>query len=301
MEHMTHTVSAWDTTWATLLLIYAVVMWTAVGVLAYVKRAAVKPWMFHGAVGVIVLGVLGQIGHFQEHVAQAGYWVTHPNSQPWMTPWATALANGFGKIDMSKPSLGMEILHLTGNFIFLAGLVGITLITRGARPTTTRKWARMGVWMQGIHGLEHLTLTLSVAFGAKQAIGMSTWFGLMEPGPGLWTFRIWWHLIANLIGTVIFAIALFYLWQERAAIRAAYKDFAPVAGAMSTGPRRRSVKRPELSRPSAAFDETVARPSTPVRAKSILSDGISDSTCQPANGHETEPRLDSEQLTTYSP
>lgn len=31
----------------------------------------------------------------------------------------------------------------------------------------------MGVWMQGIHGLEHLSLMLSVWLGAKQAIGLS--------------------------------------------------------------------------------------------------------------------------------
>jgi hypothetical protein len=60
-----------------------------------------------------------------------------------------------------------------------------------------------------IHGLEHLSLTLSVAFGAKQAIGLPTWFGLLDPGPGLRTYRIWWHLIANVIGSVIFGAALF--------------------------------------------------------------------------------------------
>lgn len=40
--------------------------------------------------------------------------------------------------------------------------------------------------MQGLHGLEHLVLMLTVWLGAPQAIGFSTWFGLLEPGPECW-------------------------------------------------------------------------------------------------------------------
>jgi hypothetical protein len=177
---------------------------------------------------VIVLGVIGQIGHFQEHVAQTAYWVGHSTAQPWMTPWGNGLSRGFGRVDMMKPSLGMEILHLVGNLIFLAGFAGVTVITRRALTSKARKWGKMGVWMQGIHGLEHLSLTLSIWFGASRAIGLSTWFGILPPGPGLWTYRVWWHFIANLIGTMIFAVALYHLWRERAEIRATYEDVAPV-------------------------------------------------------------------------
>jgi hypothetical protein len=218
--------SFWDTAGAVVLGLWAIVMWAAVGVLACANRGRVRPWVLTGSTGVIVLGVLGQIGHLQEHVAQVGYWVAHPNAKPWMTPWGTGLANGFGLVDTAKPSLGMEILHLTGNFIFLAGLVGIMLVTKRAAPTSARRWGRMGVWMQGIHGLEHLSLTLSVALGAKQAVGLSTWFGTLPSGPGLWTYRIWWHAIANLLGSAIFAIALYHLWWERRIVRAAYQSVA---------------------------------------------------------------------------
>ncbi|MGI8665202.1 MAG: DUF6008 family protein [Jatrophihabitans sp.] len=214
--------TGWDTVGAILLLLWALGMWSAVGVLAVAGRRSVRPWMFQGAVAVIGIGIVGQIGHLQEHIAQAGYWVEHPNAKPWMTPWGTGLANGFGRVDTSKPSLGMEILHLTGNFIFLAGLAGVVVITRRAQQTRARRWGKMGVWMQGIHGLEHLSLTLSVAFGAKRAIGLSTWFGILPPGPGLWTYRIWWHAIANLIGSMIFAVAVYHLWQERAVVRATF-------------------------------------------------------------------------------
>ncbi|KUN77918.1 hypothetical protein AQJ66_32400 [Streptomyces bungoensis] len=223
-------VSSWDTLGALLLTGWAVAMWAAVVVLAFGNRRQVRPWMYKTAVAVIGLGVIGQVGHFQEHVAQVGYWVAHPYSPAWMTPWGTGLARGMGQVDPTKPTLGMEILHLVGNFIFLAGLVGIAQITqRAARNLKSRKWARMGVWMQTIHGLEHVVLTLSVALGATRAIGLSTWFGLIEPGPALVTYRVWWHFVANLIGTAILAIAVYHLWKERRAVKAAYEAAVPAA------------------------------------------------------------------------
>ncbi|MEO6500642.1 MAG: DUF6008 family protein [Jatrophihabitantaceae bacterium] len=220
---MHHSVSAWDTIGAVLLLGWAVAMWTAVAVLAVANRRGVRrPWVFRGAVGVIGIGLVGQVGHMQEHVAQAAYWIAHPNTKPWMTPWGDSLARGYGQIDASKPSLGMEILHLVGNFIFLAGLAGVVLITARVRKSRARRWGKMGVWMQGIHGLEHVALTLSIALGAKRAVGLSTWFGALPVGPGLWTYRIWWHGLANLVGSMVFAIAVYHLWQERATVQASF-------------------------------------------------------------------------------
>jgi uncharacterized protein DUF6008 len=230
MTNMGHSASGVDTAGAVLLLLWAAGMWAAVAGLAYANRGTPRPWVFRACLTVIIIGVIGQIGHLTEHVAQVGYWLQHPNSPPWMTPWGSALARGFGRVDTSKPTLGMEILHLTGNFIFLAGLAAVMVISRRTRAGRARKWGKMGVWMQGIHGLEHLSLTLSVAFGAKQAIGLSTWFGLLDPGPGLATYRIWWHFLANVIGSCIFAAALYHLWRERHEIRAAH-DAAPTAGA----------------------------------------------------------------------
>jgi hypothetical protein len=227
MAGMASAASSWDIAGAILLLLWAVAMWGAVAALWYLNRGAARPWLYRACVTVIVVGVIGQIGHLTEHVAQVGYWLQHPNSQPWMTPWGNALARGFDQVDTAKPTLGMEILHLTGNFIFLAGLAGIMVITRYSRHTRTRRWGRMGVWMQGLHGLEHLSLTLSVWFGASQAIGFSTWFGQLTPGPGLWTYRIWWHFLANVIGSVIFGVALYHLWCERNEIRAPYRPAAP--------------------------------------------------------------------------
>jgi hypothetical protein len=231
MAGMAHSASGWDIAGAAAMTLWVVGMWAAVAGLALANRGTPRPWLFRACLAVIIAGVIGQIGHLQEHVAQVGYWLQHSNSKPWMTPWGSALARGFGQVDTSRPTLGMEILHLTGNFIFLAGLAALMVIsrrTRATRATGARRWAKMGVWMQGIHGLEHLSLTLSVAFGAKQAIGLSTWFGLLDPGPGLWTYRIWWHFLANVIGSFIFGVSLCYLWRERRVIKAAY-DSAPIA------------------------------------------------------------------------
>ncbi|MEV5017640.1 DUF6008 family protein [Streptomyces sp. NPDC053780] len=218
-------VSLLDTWGAVVFIGWAAAMWAAVVILAYANRGPVRPWLYKTAVAVIGLGVIGQIGHFQEHVAQAGYWVANPYAPAWMTPWANGLARGMGQVDPTKPSLGMEILHLTGNFIFLAGLVGIVQITRRATGhLKTRRWAKMGVWMQGIHGIEHIVLTASVALGASNAIGLSTWFGAIDPGPALVTYRVWWHFVANLIGTAILAIALYHLSKEKRAVRAGYEE-----------------------------------------------------------------------------
>jgi hypothetical protein len=244
-------VSVWDSSGAVLLLLWALAMWAAVAILSYAGRGPVRPWLYHASVGVIGLGVVGQLGHVQEHFAQTGYWVLHPNAKPWMTPWGTGLADGFGQVDASKPTLGMEILHFLGNFIFLAGIVGIMLITRRAQQTRARRWAKMGVWMQGLHGIEHGVLTLSVALGASQAIGLSTWFGLLDPGPGLWTYRIWWHMIANLIGTVIYAIALYHLWNERHEVRSSHRARAV------TPAQGRSERKPAISADSARAGSAV--------------------------------------------
>ncbi|MDP9829689.1 DUF6008 family protein [Kineosporia succinea] len=221
------TATGWDVLGAVGLLWWMIAMWAAVLVLYRAQRHGARPWQFWGATSVVVIGAVGQIGHAGEHFAQVGYWVGHPETKPWMTPWGNGLSNGFGSLVGSpagKPSLGMEILHLVGNSIFLAGLAGVVVLTRPlvARGLGSRRWGRMGVWMQGIHGIEHLVLTLSIAFGAQKAIGLSTWFGLMDPGPGLWTYRIWWHFVANVIGSTIFVFALTHLWKERRELMTSY-------------------------------------------------------------------------------
>ncbi|GAA3865840.1 DUF6008 family protein [Streptomyces sedi] len=254
---MTHDHASFlDVLGAVLLVLWAVAMWAAVGVLAYANRRSVHPMLFQASACLILVGIVGQLAHVQEHFAQAAYWIGHNNDEAWMTPWGDSLARGLGQVDSSTPELGMEILHLVGNFVFLAGLVGVLLITRRALHTKARKWGRMGVWMQGIHGVEHLVLTVSIALGASQAIGLSTWFGVMEPGPGLWTYRVWWHFVANVMGSVIFMLALRHLWLERREIEATYRANAGSPGAApvarATRPRLAPADAPVAEEPAAS-------------------------------------------------
>ncbi|MEU3051534.1 DUF6008 family protein [Streptomyces sp. NPDC006984] len=250
MDGMSAVVTGVDSAAAVVLVLWTVGMWLAVAVLAWGNRRSVRPWMYRTAVAVIALGAIGQIGHFQEHIAQAAYWIANPEAPAWMTPWGDSMARGMGQIDSAKPSLGMEVLHLTGNFAFLAGLVGVMQVThRAARSLRARKWARMGVWMQGIHGLEHVVLTVSVALGASRAVGLSTWFGTIPPGTALTTYRVWWHFVANLSGSAVFAMALFHLWRERRAIAAAHVPAAPDRDEQAPKDRSEDLVGPRRSRP----------------------------------------------------
>ncbi len=84
----------------------------------------------------------------------------------------------------------------------------------------------MGVIMQGLHGLEHVALTVTAAAGMPP-VGFSTWFGLLEGGPGLWTHRVWWHFLANVAGTVVFMLAVRAFWRERDRVARAWAVHTP--------------------------------------------------------------------------
>src|SRR4051794_5412268 len=93
-------------------------------------------WNFKIALGVVAaLGLIFQIGHFAEHAFQFGVWVLGDWSNicgrdtPWMSPWAMDLVQQIGLFvapsgDAARRAmLGMEVLHLIGNGIFLTALV----------------------------------------------------------------------------------------------------------------------------------------------------------------------------------
>jgi hypothetical protein len=170
-------------------------------------------------------GGVFQLGHFAEHLAQASYWVTHRDDAPWMTPWASSLAHSFGRLASGTPSFGMEALHLVGNLIFLIGAFPILCIVNRRGRTDVQRPARMGVAVQTVHVLEHVALTATVLAGGP-ARGLSTGFGLFDPGPGLWTYRVWWHLTINAIGTVALAAALLRWRRSAPAIGPARPAFA---------------------------------------------------------------------------
>jgi hypothetical protein len=172
---------------AWLLLAWSAAMLVGLVVLRRVARHRRGRGLLLGTVAVVVVGLVGQVAHMVEHVVQIGYWSQTPNAPIRMTPWGLGMGRAFGTVDRSRPALGMEVLHLVGNVIFWFGLLGVVLLTRYSSSSRARRTGRIGAWVQGAHCMEHLSLTLSVWFGAKTPVGLSTWFGTLPAGPGLWT------------------------------------------------------------------------------------------------------------------
>ncbi len=163
---------------------------------AAVARMASLP----NALLVVVAGASFQVTHLVEHLLQLGYWLGHPTAVPWLTPWARSAADS-----LSTSAFGVEALHLVGNGIFLMAAVALVVVTAGT-PRRHRA-ARWCLVVQGLHVAEHLALTTSVAAGGR-AVGVSTLFGTLGPGPAAWTYRVVLHFVVNLVATVLALRAL---------------------------------------------------------------------------------------------
>ncbi|MCA9830983.1 MAG: hypothetical protein R3B97_03440 [Dehalococcoidia bacterium] len=154
-------------------------------------------------------GLAFQCVHFVEHGLQLGYWFRNMDAAPWLTPWAATAADGLtwgcSWVVTGKPSIGVELLHLLGNGIFLAGLAGTWLLARKAGTAPTRSLKAV-MWLQSAHVAEHVLLTVTV-LSAGRALGFSTGFGAM---PDAWvaTYRIWFHFTVNLGATALALLAV---------------------------------------------------------------------------------------------
>lgn len=153
---------------------------------------------------IAVFALVFQVVHFVEHVAQLGYWISHPTEAPWLTPWAITGRNWL--IVDGTPASGNELLHLVGNLIFLVGLVALVVLAgRGARGEKI-PFLRAAFWVQTAHVFEHLLLTGTyLAFGT--AAGATTLFGAAQ-GPFGAGLRVWTHFLLNLVGTYLAVRAL---------------------------------------------------------------------------------------------
>ncbi len=146
---------------------------------------------------VAAAGLSFQVVHALEHVLQLAYWLGHPTEAPWLTPWAgygrDVLATLFGR----EATVGIELLHLLGNLLFLTGL---TALAASARPDRPRSLQRALI-VQGLHVGEHVLLTAS-AIATGRALGATTAFGLLPSGTVLATaVRVWSHFGLNLLAT----------------------------------------------------------------------------------------------------
>jgi hypothetical protein len=186
------------------------------------SQAALHPATILGTVAA--LGLLFQVGHFAEHAFQFAVWVLGDLSNicgrdtPWMSAWATELVRRIGltlfpSADTARRMmLGMEVLHLIGNSIFLGGLACLYYCTRS-------RWVRWALYIEGFHLYEHVMLTASAYFVGKP-IGISTLFG----GAGIVGdrefavgYRVTWHFAMNLLPMPFAMIGLMEYWREKAA------------------------------------------------------------------------------------
>lgn len=151
-------------------------------------------------------GLAFQVGHFAEHAIQFGVWVLGDLSQmcgrdtPWMSPWVTELVRQTGSLmfpganEARRMMLGMEVLHLIGNIIFLTSLICLY-------QCLPLKWVRWALYIEGFHFCEHVALTATACY-LGTPMGLSTLFGQAGDLGGrefAVGYRVTWHFLMNLL------------------------------------------------------------------------------------------------------
>ncbi len=151
-------------------------------------------------------GVAFQVGHFAEHAYQFGHWLIVDRTKPWMGDAANWLVRKIGVVTDCGSTMGMELLHLGGNSIFLATLAALVYL----KPSKPMKWA-LGI--EAFHLTEHMMLVASVALVGKP-FGWSTLFGfapsLLGSSNAAVGYRVGWHFVLNLIPTILMMVAFMY-------------------------------------------------------------------------------------------
>jgi hypothetical protein len=200
MEHMTQEVSSQAVLLGWMLL-------SAIPALLVVALLGIRVRMF--AWIAVVGGVALQGFHSLEHVVQVVFWGRDPYAAPYMSPLAKQAAAGLESIAANTfgfrgiPTLGMELLHLVGNTLFLLGVLSLLI---GIPFSNRRGAATIAFVFEGTHLLEHVVLTSTVLNGSP-AWGSSTLFANLS-GAQLSTHRIWWHLVMNVAALALFLWAL---------------------------------------------------------------------------------------------
>lgn len=154
---------------------------------------------------IVVSGLLFQVGHFFEHAFQWVVWLLGDYSEicgrdtPWVSASVAKLVDLVGGIVAPEADgarrfmLGMEVLHLIANGIFLATLCLLYF-------ATGNKWVRWGLYIETFHLYEHIMLT-ATAFFIGKPIGLSTLFGGANLGSKDFAVgvRVTWHFFMNLL------------------------------------------------------------------------------------------------------
>jgi len=173
---------------------------------------------------VLGLGLAFQLGHFAEHAVQFVIWISgnYPwvaenfcgRGMPYMSPPATEMVRWLGThlfpgaTPARQMMVGMELLHLIGNIIFLSTIAGVFCLF----PISLVRYA---LYIEGAHLCEHIALTLSAYFVGKP-IGLSTIFGHAQ---SLWGveaavgYRVTFHFLMNLLPMPFVMMALMHQWS----------------------------------------------------------------------------------------
>ena len=169
------------------------------------------------------LGLAFQVGHFAEHAIQFGIWIIGDLSNicgrdtPWMSPWVTEMVRWAGAMVFPAANaarqmmMGMEVLHLLGNGIFLISLGCLFYCVRS-------KWIRWALYIEGFHLYEHLMLTMTAYFLGKP-IGLSTMFGgsdIIGSREFAVGYRVSWHFVMNLLPMPFAMIGLIEQMRRKA-------------------------------------------------------------------------------------
>jgi hypothetical protein len=165
------------------------------------------------------LGLAFQVGNFVEHAVQFLVWLCGKSEwiisnfcgrdTPFMSRPVTELVGFMGAFlfpgaDIARQMMmGMEILHLVGNGLFLATIAGVFYFV----PT---KLVRYAFYIESAHMCEHIALTVS-AYYFDNPIGLSTLFGHASAWWGREAavgWRVSWHFVMNLVPMPFVMIAI---------------------------------------------------------------------------------------------
>lgn len=189
-------------------LIMGWVLLGAIPVLAVFMFAGIRSRV--AAYLAVAAGFGLQTFHTFEHVIQVVFWGRNPWAPGYMSPVAKKAAAGLESIAASamgwtgRSTLGMELLHLVGNTLFLLGIAALLI---GKPFASKRHGAILAFSFEGLHLVEHIILTTTTVAGYP-AWGNSTLFNTIS-GSQLSSHRIWWHFVMNVAALILFAFALF--------------------------------------------------------------------------------------------
>lgn len=182
------------------------------------SKAGIGPTVVQPFLYAVVIAVGGlQVMYAFEQSLQFVYWLGSPGEPPWVAPWTRAMASFGGRLqDSQSMSFGGEVFPLIITALELLGVAALAFLIRAITPERgderqvqqqAAKTTRLLLWVQALLFAEHSALILTL-LRMDHSIGISTLFGLMPPGPALWTYRIWWYFLTSAAVTVLFVQAI---------------------------------------------------------------------------------------------